>query len=214
MIVTDHVDLEVGGGKFSCAKIETNMNQTFYISRGEGREIVRMELGAVNVDLISSEEWNINKSRKLKSKELGVTIDLPGAMLHTPVITNEDIPLLTSDSGMTVSSGYIYKIHMFASDFAGTDGVLEIQKNDRLDKVSSEIKLSAEAIEFGRKIDGVDAIFTKSKKTKIGGTTHFYQVYSSNGELSLSFRLNYAKRDEDRAMVRVKEILKGFRWKD
>ena len=188
MKVTDHVDLEVSGGKFSCVKIETNLNQTFYVSRGEGREIVRMELGSINADLVSSAAWNVNKSRKLKSEELGVTIE----------------------------SGYIYQIQMFASDFACMDGILEIQKKGIFEIISDKKKYNIKAMEFrsGFKVDGIDAYGMIFNEPKLSGTTYSYHVFAFNDELMLSLQLNFEKQDKDRAIARADKILKGFRWND
>jgi len=197
--VTDHVDLTVRGGTFSCAKIEGSDDSVYYISRGKNRELVRMVHGPAKMDLIGSEEWDVTKLKNLKFKRLGASIDLPGTMIHLPVESKKDK----------------YEVQMFASDFAGADGILKIEKSDRgVDGIYNFRRFRSKKYPFSKdlKVDGIDAFSVKSKEVKNDITTYFYQVFASNDKLALSFRLNYAKRDEARAIARVQEILKGFRW--
>ena len=212
--VTEHVDLEVPGGKFACAKVETSIKQTFYISRGENREIVRIDMGAAKIDLVSSEKWDVSQVKELRSREFGATIALPGTMFHTQVVANEEV----------------YRVRLWASDFSGTMGLLEINKKSNLlpegQKGSREF---AELLHKGYaknhdgfevlsedwdeiEINGVKAVGMRVKGKKGELTEHCYQVHAVGDEAALTFRLNYAKPDEDKAVARAKEIVEKFRW--
>ncbi|MDB4354185.1 DUF3108 domain-containing protein, partial [Akkermansiaceae bacterium] len=211
--VTEHVDVTVPAGTFSCAKIETSLKQTFYVSREEHREIVRIDMGAAKIDLVRSEEWDGEASKKLRSREFGATVILPGAMLHSPPIANEDV----------------YRLQLWAADFAGTEGLLEINRKGNLlpegQKGSREL---AELLHRGYAknydefkvlegwdeivINRVQAVGMKIKAKKGDLVRHIYQVHAVGDEAALTFNLHYAKPDEERAIKRAKEIVEKFRW--
>ena len=211
--VTDHVDLTVPAGTFSCAKIETSLKQTFYVSRSEHRELVRVDMGTAHINLIKSEAWDLTKPRVFSSRELGTAVTLPGEMLICPPVDNKEV----------------YRLEVWAADFAGTEGLLEVNKKSNLlpegQKGSREL---AELLHKGYaknydeftvledldeiEINGVKAVGMRVKMKKGELKMNAYQVHAVGDERALSFRLNYAKRDEERAIARVKEIVKGFRW--
>jgi hypothetical protein len=211
--VTEHVDVTVPAGTFPCAKIETSIKQSFYISRGEDRKIIRMDMGAAKIDLISSEDWDIDGSQKLRSREFGATIVLPGAMLYSPVVANEEV----------------YRLQVWSSDFAGTDGLLEInRKHNLLPEGQKGSRAYAELLHRGYaksfddfkvfpdwdeiEINRVTAVGMRVEAKKGELIQHAYQVHAVGDEAALTFRLNYAKPDEKRAIARAKEIVEKFRW--
>jgi len=169
---------------------EKESESHLYVSRGKNRELVKTHL---NWDLVSSEKWDVSKPWKLHSKELGVSISLPGSMLYIPEKVNNDV----------------YRLQVFTSDFLGSDGFLEVSRK----KVEAE-DLSADFLRMESfDIDGVEAI-ARTVRYKLGEDfINAYEVYATGEGLTLSFRLNYVKSDEERVIVRAQEILKGFRWK-
>ena len=52
MEVTAHEEITVAAGTFRCAKIETNLKQTFYIALDGGKPLVRMDVGPAKIDLV------------------------------------------------------------------------------------------------------------------------------------------------------------------
>jgi tetratricopeptide (TPR) repeat protein len=211
--VTDHVEIEVAAGKFSCAKIETSIKQTFYVSRGENRELVRMDMGAAKIDLAKTESWNREEPKKIRSREFGATIILPGTMLHSPPNVDKEV----------------YRVQLWASDFAGTTGLLEINKKSNLVERAQagsrdyakvlhegfatnfdEFEVSPEWDEIG--INRVTAVGMKVKAKKGEVIKHAYQVHAVGDDTAMSFRLEYAKPDEEKAIARAKEIVEKFRW--
>ena len=211
--VTEHVDITVPAGTFSCAKIETSIKQTFYVSRGERRELVRIDMGAAKIDLLKSEGWDVSQDQKLQSREFGATLRLPGNMFFLPPVDNQEV----------------YRLEVWSSDFAGTWGMLELNKKANLlpegQKGSREL---AELLHKGYaknyeefkvldgwdelEIDGVKAVGMRVTGKKGELNDHGYQVHAVGDELSLTFRLHYAKPDEERAIARAKEIVKTIRW--
>ncbi len=211
--VTGHEEIETPAGKFSCAKIETSIKQIFYVSRGENRELVRMDMGAAKIDLVKTESWDRETPHKLRSREFGATVVLPGAMLYSPPNVDDEV----------------YRVQVWASDFAGTWGLLEINKKSNLvadgqkgsreyakvlhegfAKNFDEFEVSPEWDEI--EINRVQAVGMKVKIRKGEIVTHSYQVHAVGGDTAMSFRLNYAKPDEEKAIARAKEIVEKFRW--
>jgi len=211
--VTGHVEIEVGAGKYSCAKIETSIMQTFYVSRGEDRELVRMDMGTAKIDLAKMETWNREKPRKIRSREFGATIMLPGTMLNCPPNVDREV----------------YRVQLWASDFAGTAGLLEINKKSNLVARAQtgsrdyatvlhegfkanfdEFEVSPEWDEI--EINRVKAVGMKVKTRKGEVVTHAYQVHAVGDEAAMSFRLEYAMPDEEKAIARAIEIVEKFRW--
>jgi hypothetical protein len=211
--VTAHEEIETKAGKFDCAKIETSIKQTFYISRGEKREIVRMDVGAAKVDLVSTEVWDSGKPYTLKSETFGSSVTLPGPVIYCPPNVDDDV----------------YRVQLFSSDFAGTWALLEINKKSNLveeaQKGSREYALELQK-GFSKKFDefkvegeweemdlnGVKAVAAKATTKKGDLTSHVYFVHAVSDDKAMSFRLNFAKPDEARALARAKEIVNGFRW--
>lgn len=211
--VTGIEDIKTKSGKFSCAKIETNIKQTFYISRGEKRELVRMDMGAAKIDLISTEDWDPKKAHSLRSREFGATVNLPGAMLYSPPNVDDEV----------------YRVQLWSTDFAGTWGLLEINKKSNLvedarkgseayaavlnkgfEKNFDEFEASPDWEEI--EINRVKAVGIKVKAKKGEIVTHAYHVHAVGDEAAMSFRLHYAKPDEKKAIARAKEIVENFRW--
>ena len=56
--VTELETVEVPAGKFECFKLELSIGQTFYISTGDKREIVRFDAGGVKAELIEVRKAN------------------------------------------------------------------------------------------------------------------------------------------------------------
>lgn len=218
--VTGHEEIETTAGKFSCVKIESSIKPVYYVSRGEKRELVRIDMGEVRIDLTKTEDWNVNEPKKLRSREFGATVELPGAMCASPPNVDEEV----------------YRVQLWSSDFAGTWGLLEINKKSNLlpearkgsreyAKVLHEgFKRTLGGFEVGDQwdeieVNGVTAVGMKvnwvgmkGKEKKGELTTYAYQVHAVGDEAAMSFRLEYAKPDEERAIARAKEIVEGFRW--
>ncbi|MGJ8694722.1 MAG: tetratricopeptide repeat protein [Verrucomicrobiaceae bacterium] len=211
--VVGHEEVTVGAGTFQCVKVESSIKQDFYISTGPNRELIRMDVGPVTIDLASSEEWKLDVPHHFESKPLGASFSIPGAMFYSPEMSKDEV----------------YRLQVWASDFAGHDGLLEINKKSHLLPKAQggsreyaavlhegfaknydefEVKGDWETIE----IDGVDAVAMKIESKKGSLVTREYQVHAVGEELALSFRLDYAKPDEERAMARAKEIVETFRW--
>ncbi|MGJ8634883.1 MAG: tetratricopeptide repeat protein [Luteolibacter sp.] len=212
MEVTEHVDIEVPAGKFSCAKIETNLNQTFYISRDEQRIMVRFDLGVAKVSLEAEEFWDGVSPQTLKSENFPFTCEIPGQMIAMEPTDNDKV----------------YRIQLWSSDFAGRDSMLivkPIEKESKSPREMMEARLekaeesydsleidesSWESLEFAG-MEGVACHLT----VKTGELTdHEYSVRVQDEKRSLEFRINYAEPDKQAARNRAHEILNAFQWID
>jgi len=216
--VTEHVDIETAAGSFSCAKIETNLNQTFYVSREEGREIVRMDMGGVKVNLAKVEEWDVNGTKEYSSENFPFSYSVPGTMIQSSEKDEEKT----------------YKARYWASDFAGRDAVLELKPKDKLDpSVMESSKAYAEHIfnkvkekgifdEFNVVVDSWEELEVDGKKfaaAKVHGregeldTYEYLVTYAEpSAPCALMFYINYAKVDEERALERAREIAKSMKF--
>ena len=200
--VVEHVDVVVPAGEFSCAKIsmkfegEEEKEIYIYVSRGANPEIVRLHTeGYLNLELMSSEKWDIKKPWKLGSKELAISLSLPGSVLYIPEKVNNDV----------------YRLQLFASDLVGSDGFLEVSQK-KLDKETEDLSTDSSPIE-PFEIDGVQAL-AKIVRYKVGENfINAYEVRATGEGLTLSFRLNYVESDKERVIAKAREILEGFRWK-
>lgn len=124
----------------------------------------------------------------------------------------------------------VYRLQVWSSYFAGHDGLIEInKKSNLLPEAQKGSKEYGEVLREGftknydlfsivseweeLEVDGVTAAAAKFKMKKGEVLDREYQVHAVGEELALSFRMNYAKQDEERAIARVHELLKTFRWK-
>lgn len=211
--VTEHLEMEVPAGKFQCAKVETNLKQIFYISMDADRRLVQFEAGPAKIKLIKSEPWSVDQPRGFKSEHLGASFSVPGFMLNSPETSEEEV----------------YRLQVWFSDFAGHDGLIEInKKSNLLPEAQKGSKEYGEVLREGftknydlfsivseweeLEVDGVTAAAAKFKMKKGEVLDREYQVHAVGEELALSFCMNYAKQDEERAIARVHELLKTFRW--
>lgn len=212
--VTAHEEVTVPAGTFQCAKIETSIKQTFYVSRGENRELVRMDMGPAKIDLISSEDWDGKKPSKIRAKDQGAGFTLPGMVLYSPPVEKEEI----------------FRMQIWCGDFAGRDGLIEINKVENLvegARGSSSDYANTLHEGFAKNFDsfevlgnewdkfqinGVDAVGMSIKRQSGDIVTFEYQVHALGESHALSFRLNYAQPDQEKAIARAREIVDSFRW--
>lgn len=216
MEVTGHIEVEVPAGTFDCTKIETNLKQTFYVGRGEDRPIVMMDMGVAKVSLAEEGEWDGTTPRKLTSENLGCSFVVPGPMLAMPPVDNEEI----------------YRIQLWSTDFAGRDGLLEVNQTANLTESARESArtFAEEILEGAAKnndewaaledsweevaVDGVKGVALRAAGRNGEVPVHEFQVYVIAENQALSFRLNHAGPEHEAARIRAMELLKTFRWGD
>jgi len=120
--VVGHEEIKTKAGTFSCAKIETSINQTYYISQENDRKLVRIDFGNIQMDLLSVEKWQQEESRVLSSQNLGITYEIPGLVLHTPVVDTKEV----------------YREQIWMSDFNGIHGLVEVNLKENLTEKARE----------------------------------------------------------------------------
>ncbi len=214
MEVTAHQEVETPAGTFDCAKIETNLKQTFFISRGKERQIVKLDMGVARVNLMAEDEWDGETARELSSEHHGCAFKIPGPMIAMPPVDN----------------GEVYRIQLWSTDFAGRDGLLEVNLTKNLveDARKSARAYALKILEGAAKnldewapvndsweeitVGGVKGVALRTKGLMGEIPIHEFQVYVLNGEKALSFRFNHAGPEGEEARSRVLEILKSFRW--
>lgn len=211
--VVSHEEVETKAGTFTCAKIETSLNQTFYISQEDDRKLVKIDFGTIQMDLLRVEKWQRDAPRALSSENLGVTYEIPGLVLHTPVVDSKDV----------------YREQIWMSDFNGIHGLIEVnlRKNlmeeagesseafaqfilASLEKSRKELEVEDERVSF--KLDGVDAVGVYLKHNKGLKSVHEYHVFAVGEKLALSYSLTYDADGEEGATERTHQILDTFRW--
>lgn len=122
MEVTAHEEITTPAGTFPCAKIETNLNQTFWISTDEHRHLVRIGLGVVNVDLISIATRDPAKGEVVRSEHFGAKIALAGNWLRLPPVDNDEV----------------FRMNILSTDFAPLRAMLEINRTKNLVEAARE----------------------------------------------------------------------------
>ncbi|MEP4077797.1 tetratricopeptide repeat protein [Haloferula sp.] len=214
MEVTAHEDITVPAGTYPCAKVETNLKQTFYISRDDERRVVMMDLGTAKVVLHGEEAWNSLKPIPLVAEKMGSQVDLPGTVLYWVVADKEEI----------------YRVNLWPTDFAGRDGMFEVNLTKNLiEDAKASARGFAETImkNAGKKFDEWDAVEESWEELKVDGVDavavevtgrmgeinlHEYQIFAVGEEKALSLRMGFAAPDRDRTKARAKEIVAKFRW--
>ncbi|MGB6223504.1 tetratricopeptide repeat protein [Haloferula sp.] len=214
MEVTEHTDIEVPAGTFPCAKIETNLKQTFYISRDDERRIVMMDLGAAKVSLIGEQAWDSLTPSEVKAKKIGSSFSLPGPVLFWVTADKEEI----------------YRANLWPTDFAGRDGMLEVNLTKNLvEDAKAGSREFAETVlkNVGKSFDEWDALEDRWEAIEVDGvegitlevkgrmgevTLREYQVFAVGEEKALTLRLGFTDPDRERTRARAKEIVANFQW--
>ena len=211
--VVAHEDVETKAGTFKCAKVETSLNQTFYISQEDDCKLVRIDFGMVQMDLLSVEKWQQEESRVLSSQNLGITYEIPGLVLHTPVVDTKEV----------------YREQIWMSDFNGIHGLVEVNLKENLtekaresseafaqvilasfEKSYKELEVEEEWASF--KLDGADAVGVYLKHKKGFKSVCEYHIFAVGEEVALSYRLTYDADGKEGATERTHQILDTFRW--
>lgn len=219
MEVTAHEEIQVPAGKFDCAKVETNLKQTFHISRGEDRQIVQIDMGPAKVKLAAEQAWNPDANRPISAKKLGVSFEIPGKMIGLKPVDNDEV----------------YRLQMWSTDFAGWDTLLEvnwtknlIEKVKNADAFESSRAFADAANEAaGEKhdewslseksweeidIDGVKGVAVSANGRDGEIALHTYQIFAVDEEKALVIRTNHTGPELDKARARAMELAKSFKW--
>jgi hypothetical protein len=212
--VTAHEEVMVAAGTFQCAKIETNLKQTFYIAVDGGRELVRMDVGAAKIDLAAVVDWNGEDVSEMASKHFGCALSVPGAMVAMPAVDNKEV----------------FRQQYWSTDFAGRDGLLEINwtKNlvEEARKSSREcaehmIGLAGKAYEDWGVVDGsweevevagIPGVAVRVKGTQGEITVREIHVYALGEDKAVIYRMNYGPKEEAAARMRALELVGGLKW--
>jgi hypothetical protein len=214
MEVTGHEDVTVPAGTFSCAKVETNLKQTFFISRDDERRIVMMDFGTAKVKLSGEEAWNSLKPMQVTAEKMGSSLQLPGTVLDWVVADKKEI----------------FRVNLWPTDFAARTGMFEVNLTKNLvEEAQAGSREFAEIIlkNLGKSFDKMEAVENSWESIDVDGVEgvavevagrmgevilHEYQVFAVGEEKALSLRLDFAARDRDRARELAKEIIANFRW--
>ncbi|MEM1084009.1 MAG: tetratricopeptide repeat protein [Verrucomicrobiota bacterium] len=212
--VTEHADIEVPAGTFPCAKIETNLKQTFYVSRDAERRIVMMDLGPAKVKLTGEEAWDSLKPLTVPAEKQKCVLTLPGTVLYWVVADKDEI----------------FRVNLWPTDFAGREGMFEVNQTKNLveearggsrDFAETLIKNAAknadelEAVEDSWEefeVDGVEAVAVEVTGRRGEMPVHSYQVFAVGETKALSFRMGFTAPDREKTKARVRKIAEDFRW--
>lgn len=216
MEVTAHEEVTVAAGTFKCAKIETNLKQTFYIALDDGQPLVRMDVGPAKIDLAGWADWNAEDASEMTSKNFGCTVSVPGAMIAMPVVDNAEV----------------FRQQYWSTDFAGRDGMLEINWTKNLveeAKKSSRgcaehmIGLAGKAYKDWGVVDGswekvevggVPGVAVRVQGTQGEITVREFHVYALGEEKSVIYRMNYGPKEETEARKRSLELVGSLKWSE
>ena len=214
MEVTGHDEITVPAGTFACAKVETNLKQTFYISRDDERRIVMMDLGPAKVQLTGEETWDSLKPFQVAADEMGSRVQLPGTVLYWVVADKKEI----------------FRANLWPTDFAARAGMFEINLTKNLvEDARAGSREFAETIltNVAKSFDKMDAVEDSWETIDVDGVEgvavevtgrmgeiiiHEYQVFAVGEEKALSFRLDFAAPDRERTRELAKEIIANFSW--
>jgi len=210
--VDSYETVSTDAGSFDCAKITTNLNQTFYISRDESRQLVKLEIGAIPIELVSREKWDYAKESSYSLGELGASLQIPGFMIY-------------SDGRSTET---VHEARFWAADMVGHEYVIDARK---LEKAAESPRSYAEALH--EKIRG-KGIFTEFKVVdgtwedlniagfpaaavkligKVGEVQNYeYHLVVMKENLALSFYVDYALQDEEEAIKRLLEMAQSLKF--
>ncbi len=114
--VIEHVDVTTPAGVFPCAKIKASYNQTYYISRDEKRDFVKMDIGQITLNLERIEDWDLEGMIQYRAENFTFSYAVPGTMIQGQEEQKEDR----------------YRAKFWASDFAGRDCLLECKPKKEL----------------------------------------------------------------------------------
>jgi hypothetical protein len=214
--VTAHEDVTVPAGTFPCAKVETNLKQTFFISRNAERQIVMIDLGPARISLTDDEPWDSLKPIVVKPRKSDCVLTLPGTVLYHVVADKDDI----------------LRVNLWPTDFAGREGMFEVNLTENLvEDARAGSREFAEAVIKGAgknadelqavedswesfDLDGVEAVAVEVSGRRGDIQLHAYQIYAVGEEKALSLRMKFAAPDREKTKAKARRIAEDFRWGD
>lgn len=214
MEVTAHEEIEVPAGTFECAKIETNLKQTFFIEAEGDHRLVKIALGPANCVLTDEFDWDGASPVQAGSENFGCSLRIPGAVLAMPVVDNDEV----------------FRQQYWSTDFAGRDGLLEVNWTKNLvPEAKGSSRACAEHMvglmgknyeEWGAvegsweevEVGGVPGVAVRAKGVQGEITVREYHVYALGEEKTVIFRMNYGPKEQKAARERALELVKSLKW--
>lgn len=208
--VVGNEEITTRAGKFGCVKIETSINQTFWISTDANRYIVRINVGQADIDLRKISTWSPSTSETVKLPQLHASVTTPGGWLYA--IKNNNKKLC--------------RMALVTTDFVVKHGTLEIEPITNLapDERRSSQALADATIEKMKAKMTDFSIIEKSKSTgNIANTgyvafattgtqgklkIHTYHVYAVGQKGALSLRLYHNGKNLEATKARAASLIK------
>jgi|GEM_PF-2507698 len=193
----EYETVETPAGSFDCIKVETNINQTFYVSRDESRHMVKIEIGQAIVELAALEEWNTEMPTVVAASKIPVQIELPLGAFYYP---EKDQPNR-------------YRLRYYDPDFLTQHSLFSVQRNsgDESVAVTAPRELAVQMIEKDHdhltefeiiensweemQIAGMDGILviTHQRRGKI--LTSTYHAYANGAGTLVALRSDFHEAD-------------------
>ena len=133
---------------------------------------------------------------------------------------------------VVADSDEIFRVNLWPTDFAGREGMLEVNLTDNLvDTAKAGSRGFAETIIENLSdstnqedvvasnwssinVDGVDGVAVEIRMKRGELTLHDYRVFAVGEDKALSLSMGFAVLDRKRTRERVEEIVANFRWSD
>ena len=210
----EEVDVKVPAGTFNCIKVESNINQTFYMSTDADRHMVRIEAGGARIDLETITTFSSEQPTKKTFEDLVESITLPKGTRVSNETAKEEIVRLHFDSlDLSFSKGLLQlNTRKFLGD-SGTDiDAFEefiIKNQSSLYEELMPIKESYQKVRSGR-LKGI-AFLSKVKKGDLENL--LYTAVLLDKEHGVALRADLLEQDEEKVRAFMDQVLDGIEFK-
>lgn len=215
LTATEKLQVKVFGKEYDCFKINSNINQTFYVTVEEPKLVVRMDLPGAKALLKTVEDYDATVPRKLKSKALPIRFDLPEGSIFHPPTDKKDIFRLDFNIGdMTILHGLL--------EVTLTKNIpLEVRKSSKRvaewisakeEKQFDSRALDSESWEE-MTIDGIKSIIVRSDQKQGEVETSTWQAYGMGEKYLVILRCDFDRQfhGSDVAKERLLEVLQSIK---
>ncbi len=200
--------IEVPAGKFECFKLELSvLNQTFWISTGEKREIVRFEGSGVEADLVEVRQANA-KPKTIGDDRYSLTLPL-GWHAYLPDDSGDFAFLIDPDNSL----GTEMKIETSEDakkKFDSPDGRLKDYVSDakkQLKNVSDEASEIKKIIVGGHPAAIVEYLYDGSNKKRV----YRQNVVVYGNKSAVGFEFNCPAENLDSQRAKIEQILERLK---
>jgi len=203
------VTLKTPAGEFECVKVESNINQTFYISLDENRYLAQMDIGGgAKVTLATVEDWNPNSAPNLKAKHLPFQVTLPeGSFWHPAQDDKDRYRVVFACADFLVQGGRVHVALSGDVEPPATESARAFAKH-----FSEKMANSFNSLELDKgswedvEIAGMNGVLVTSKAKKGEIESRIYHAYAIGDTYAVALQLQYLDKNREAVRKRIIEI--------